>query len=92
MLGSSQEVMGGLFLKEDIRPRDALAMEITLGQFAILKAPGSFLYARIDVIPGPDSWPVVLEFEATEPSLFFAHSPGSATRYAKAILDWAKRA
>jgi hypothetical protein len=31
---------------------------------------------------------VVLEFEATEPSLFFAHSPGSATRYAKAILAW----
>jgi hypothetical protein len=50
-------------------------------------APGPFLYARVDVIPGPEG-PVVLEFEATEPSLFFRHSAGSAGRYARAILNW----
>jgi O-ureido-D-serine cyclo-ligase len=88
MLGSSQEVMGGLFLKEDIRPREPSAEERQLGARALKAGPGPFLYARIDVIPGPDGRPVVLEFEATEPSLFFAHSPGSATRYAKAILAW----
>ena len=91
MLGPSREVMGGLFLKEDIRPRTPSPAERDLGQRALKAAPEPCLYARIDVIPGPDGSPVVLEFEATEPSLFFAHSPGSAARYARCILDWATR-
>ena len=91
MLGQSREVLGGLFLKEDIRPRTPSAAELAVGQRAVKAAPEPCLYARIDVIPGPEGAPVVLEFEATEPSLFFAHSPGSATRYAKAILNWARR-
>ena len=32
--------------------------------------------------------PCVLELELTEPSLFFAHSAGSAGRFAEAILAW----
>ncbi len=91
MLGPSREVMGGLFLKEDIRTRTPSAAELALGQLAVKASPEPCLYARIDVIPGPDGDPVVLEFEATEPSLFFAHSTGSATRYAKAVLSWARR-
>ncbi|HLY09463.1 MAG TPA: hypothetical protein VKW04_09195 [Planctomycetota bacterium] len=91
MLGPSREVMGGLFLKEDIRPRTASEAERALGQRAVQASPEPCLYARIDVIPGADGSPVVLEFEATEPSLFFAHSAGSATRCARAILDWANR-
>jgi hypothetical protein len=90
MLGPSREVMGGLFLKEDIRPRTPSGAELALGLRAVKAAPEPCLYARIDVIPGPDGSPVVLEFEATEPSLFFAHSEGSATRYARAILNWCK--
>jgi glutathione synthase/RimK-type ligase-like ATP-grasp enzyme len=91
MLSSSREVLGGLFLKEDIRPRTPAAAELALGQRAVQASPEPCLYARIDVIPGADGTPVVLEFEATEPSLFFAHAPGSATRYAKAILEWSTR-
>jgi glutathione synthase/RimK-type ligase-like ATP-grasp enzyme len=87
MLGSSPEVVGGLYLKEDIRPREASAAERRVGDLALQAAPGPFLYARVDLIPGPDG-PVVLEFEATEPSLFFKHSAGSATRYARTILNW----
>jgi|SRR5882672_2639136 len=88
MLGSSQEIVGGLFLKEDIRPRDPLAWEISVGMLALGHAPGPILYARVDVIPGNDAMPVLLELEATEPSLFFAQAPGSAARYARAILSW----
>ncbi|HVR82844.1 MAG TPA: hypothetical protein VMU54_00945 [Planctomycetota bacterium] len=91
MLGSSPEVLGGLFLKEDIRPRTPSAAELALGQRAVRASPEPCLYARIDVIPGVDGSPVVLEFEATEPSLFFAHSLPSATRCARAILDWCHR-
>jgi glutathione synthase/RimK-type ligase-like ATP-grasp enzyme len=88
MLGASCEVLGGLFLKEDIRPREATPAERALGQRAVQASPERCLYARIDVIPGLDGAPVVLEFEATEPSLFFVHHPAAATRYAKAILNW----
>lgn len=89
MLGASREVLGGLFLKEDIRPREASPAERALGRLAVQAAPAPCLYARIDVIPGPDGAPVVLEFEATEPSLFFVHHPEAAPRYARAILAWA---
>lgn len=91
MLGPSREVMGGLFLKEDIRPRRPSPAELALARRALEAAPEPCLYARIDVIPGADGDPVVLEFEATEPSLFFAHHPGSATLFAKAILDRTRR-
>lgn len=91
MLGPSREVLGGLFLKEDIRPRTPSREELALGQRALAASPEPCLYARIDVIPGADGLPLVLEFEATEPSLFFSHSSGSATRYAKAILHWSNR-
>lgn len=90
MLGASREVVGGLYLKEDIRPREPSAAELRLGNLALKAAPGPFLYARVDVIPGPEG-PVVLEFESTEPSLFFKHGAGSAARYARAIISWEER-
>ena len=34
--------------------------------------------------------PVVLELELTEPSLFFAHAPGSADRLAQSALSRVK--
>ncbi len=87
MLGAPRDVVGGLYLKEDIRSREPSADERRVGESALKAAPGPFLYARVDLIPGPEG-PVVLEFEATEPSLFFKHSAGSAARYARAILSW----
>lgn len=45
------------------------------------------LYARVDLIPGPDSTPMVVELELTEPSLFFRHSAGAAARFADAIVN-----
>jgi len=87
MLGASREVVGGLYLKEDIQPREPSADERRVAESALKAAPGPFLYARVDLLPGPEG-PVVLEFEATEPSLFFKHSAGSAARYARAILSW----
>jgi O-ureido-D-serine cyclo-ligase len=44
------------------------------------------LYARVDLIHDPSGRPRVLELEVTEPSLFFAHGPGSAARFADAAL------
>lgn len=42
------------------------------------------LYARIDLLPGPDG-PVLVELELVEPSLFLAHADGAADRLADAI-------
>ena len=52
---------------------------------------GALLYARVDLIHDDDGAPRVLELELTEPSLFFAHAPGSAERFARAIVERAKR-
>lgn len=42
------------------------------------------LYARVDLVPGPDG-PVVMELELVEPDLYLATAPGSADRLAAAI-------
>ncbi|GAA2524233.1 ATP-grasp domain-containing protein [Rarobacter incanus] len=43
------------------------------------------LYARVDMLPGDDDVPHLLELELTEPSLFLAQSPGSLDRLVRAI-------
>ena len=44
------------------------------------------LYARVDLLPGPDGAPMLLELEVTEPSLLLAHDPAAAGRLADAIV------
>jgi hypothetical protein len=43
------------------------------------------LYARVDLIPGPDGAPLLVELELTEPSLFLGHAADAARRFADAI-------
>ncbi len=45
-------------------------------------------YARIDLIPGPDGAPRLLELELTEPSLFLHHAPEAANRFASVLATW----
>ncbi len=46
---------------------------------------GEILYARVDMVPGPDGQPVVMELELIEPNLYFDLAPGAAQRFAQAI-------
>jgi hypothetical protein len=46
---------------------------------------GTPLYARVDLVPGPDGGPVLIELEAIEPAFYFATSPGAAERFAAAV-------
>ena len=46
---------------------------------------GRLLYARVDLIPGPDGSPRLLELELTEPSLFFMTDEAAAGRMVAAI-------
>jgi glutathione synthase/RimK-type ligase-like ATP-grasp enzyme len=81
-----------LFAPEDITPREATADELTLAQRVMAAIPFEQpLYARVDLIRDASGKPCVLELELAEPSLFFAHSPGSAQRFSAVILAAAQR-
>jgi hypothetical protein len=54
---------------------------------AVPSSPAPLLYARVDLIPGPDGLPMLLELELTEPSLFLRTAPGAAARLADAIQN-----
>jgi hypothetical protein len=46
---------------------------------------GTPLYARVDLVPGADGTPVLIELEVIEPNLYLAVAPGAAQRLASAI-------
>ncbi|WP_229075308.1 RimK family alpha-L-glutamate ligase [Actinoplanes sp. DH11] len=74
---------------EDITPRTPSPAELETAAKVLAAIPGgtgNLLYARVDLIPGPDGTPTLIELELTEPSLFFTEGPGSAARLADAIL------
>jgi hypothetical protein len=45
--------------------------EAALARAVLAAAPGPVLYARVDVAPGADGRPVLMELELIEPSLYF---------------------
>jgi hypothetical protein len=78
----------GLFRPEKITPRTPSAAERAVAERTLAGVPGGtgrLLYARVDLIPGPDGAPVLVELELTEPSLFLSHADGAAERLADAI-------
>jgi hypothetical protein len=46
---------------------------------------GTPLYARVDLLTGPDGEPALLELEAIEPNLYLATSPGASERLVAAV-------
>jgi hypothetical protein len=89
LLGPDTERDGtGLFVSEDITPREPSAAERAAAERImawVTERFGPLLYARVDLLPGAQ--PALLELELTEPSLFLAHAPGSAERLARAVLS-----
>lgn len=69
---------------EVISERVATPSQVAVALAAVAAVPGEVLYARVDVVPGPEG-PMVLEVEVTEPSLFLGFAEGSAARYARAV-------
>jgi hypothetical protein len=60
----------------------ALADEVV---FELQRRFGPLLYQRIDLVPGPDGTPVVMEIEAVEPCLYLDIVPGAAERFVAAV-------
>jgi len=93
LLRAGAALVEGLFAPEQITPRQPQPDELAVARQAYAAIGSSRpVYARIDLIRGADDAPVVLELELTEPSLFFAHAPGSAQRFARAVLERARSA
>jgi glutathione synthase/RimK-type ligase-like ATP-grasp enzyme len=75
-LGDAESVSEAVPIAED---------EAALARRAVAAAPGSLLYARIDVARGDDGAPRVMELELIEPSLFFPRAPHALARYVGAV-------
>jgi O-ureido-D-serine cyclo-ligase len=88
LLRRGEDPTRALFATEHITPREPDAAEIDVAKRTLAVNPFSkpLLYARVDLIRDDTGAPCVLELELTEPSLFFAHAPGSARRFARAIV------
>ncbi|MCW2613598.1 MAG: hypothetical protein JWN08_592 [Frankiales bacterium] len=70
-----------------ITPRDATAAELAVARQALDQVPGGpLLYARVDLVPGPDG-PLLMELEVTEPAMFLSQSAGAAERFAAAVVE-----
>ncbi len=83
------EIGGDYDAREQIDPREATDGERAIADQALAAVPGGaagLLYARVDLLPGPDDTPLLLELELTEPSLFLWTAPGSEQRLADAVL------
>jgi glutathione synthase/RimK-type ligase-like ATP-grasp enzyme len=78
----------GLYRPETVEPREPSEEERAVAEAALAAVPGGpqrLLYARVDLLPGPDGEPLLLELELTEPSFFLTASPGAADRFARAV-------
>ncbi len=78
----------GLYKAEEITARTARPEQLAVAERTLAAVPGGtrqLLYARVDLIPGPDGEPVLVELELTEPSLFIGYADGAPDRLADAI-------
>jgi len=87
--------MAGLYKQEEMSDREATDAERAVADRVVAHArevlhrvsdEQELLYARVDLVPGNDGEPVVIEFEVAEPSLFLSFKPGAAEKLAEAIL------
>jgi hypothetical protein len=91
MLRGPDAAADGLYVPEEISPRTPTPAERRVAETVLgaLAFPEPLLYARVDLIDGPDGAPLLVELELTEPSLFLDTAPGAADRFAVAIANLA---
>ena len=76
-----QPEYGGIISKVEPSPAEQAAAEL------VLKAAGAdVLYARIDLVDGPDGSPLLIEAELIEPDLYLSFDPAAPGRFVRAVL------
>jgi hypothetical protein len=75
--------------KEETIARTPQPAELEVARRVLAQVPGGadrLHYARVDLLPGPDGEPLLLELELAEPCLFLGWSEHAANRLADAIV------
>jgi glutathione synthase/RimK-type ligase-like ATP-grasp enzyme len=93
------EAESGLYVEERLSSIEPSSRQVALAEQVLDVAAEllslrrrDFLYARVDVVEGPDGEPLLLELELTEPSLGFRLTTDeAASRFSKVIQDAAAR-
>jgi glutathione synthase/RimK-type ligase-like ATP-grasp enzyme len=91
LLHADAAATGGLYAVEDIRARQATTAQLGLAERVTgwladrFPAHAPLLYARVDLVPGPDGAPVLLELELAEPSLWLVADPDAPGRLAQVL-------
>ncbi|MGW0609951.1 ATP-grasp domain-containing protein [Streptomyces sp. NPDC002788] len=72
----------------DLRRWEPTAAELAVAERALAAVPGQpeLLYARVDLVTGPDGEPCVMELELIEPNLFLDLHPDSVPAVVRAVL------
>ncbi|MFJ9628155.1 RimK family alpha-L-glutamate ligase [Streptomyces sp. NPDC101175] len=72
----------------DLEPWTATEAELDVAARALAAVPegSELLYARVDLVDGPDGRPCVMELELVEPNLFLDLHPGSVAVVVEAVL------
>jgi len=73
----------------NVQPHEASQQERLLAERVMRHLPvdpGKLLYARVDLVPGPNDEPLILEVELTEPALFLEYNANGVDRLADAII------
>ncbi len=94
LLRRGQAPTNSLFAPESITPREPTERERGVADRVVAwtteRFGGPLAYARVDLVEGGRAgteWPLLLELELTEPSLFFLHAPGAAARLTRWLSD-----
>jgi hypothetical protein len=92
LLKRGEPPVRALVRKQTLSVREPEADELRVANDALAAQPfGPLLYARVDLLRDDAGAPRLLELELTEPTMFFSLAPGSAERYAAAIVEAAER-
>ncbi|MEV6170256.1 hypothetical protein AB0L99_18745 [Streptomyces sp. NPDC051954] len=72
----------------DLEPWTPTPTELSVAERALtaVPEPAELLYARVDLVDGPDGEPCVMELELVEPNLFLFLHPGSVAGVVEAVL------
>jgi O-ureido-D-serine cyclo-ligase len=87
LLDAGRSRPDGLFAHETITERTPRDSELALADSVIAAFAKDLLYARVDLVPGQNGEPVVLEVELAEPSFFLHSHDGAAQAFARAVKE-----
>jgi len=88
MLAGGLAEFDGLFGDERTSPIEPTADQLAAAEVVLAALPfdrSELLYIRVDLLPGADGAPLLLELELVEPSLFMDGVPEAGKRFAAAV-------